>query len=178
MDLLKRTIQGSFLFQCLQRLLDIYKNSTLSRFMDTLGVWIENSQIINYILGKNEGSSAYRHSLLYGILSWLIALLDKLFKWISSFYKQAESGSLVIQGGKEMRHAFERFPLQNGSLLLLGFSIGYLILRFSVKAAFLMLAVNMIALVFARQEVRLREILCGSVLYQLYQYLIDEDGWL
>ena len=178
MDVISRIVQESLIFRCIRWLLSAYEHSSFRRIMDVLGISFENSGVFNRFLGKGNRESVYRHSLLYKFLTWVIGCLDRFFHRISKLYKQAEPSSFLLGGLKQLWIEMETQPMKSGWVLILGFSIGFLLLRFSLKAAVVLAAANGILFIFSGQKAKLKDILSGSMLYRLYQYFLDEDGWL
>ncbi|AOT71707.1 hypothetical protein [Geosporobacter ferrireducens] len=178
MNVLNRIVQDSLIYRCVRWLLSAYEHSIFRRIMDGLGVSFENSAAFNRFLGKGKKESVYRNSLLYKFLSWIIQGLNKLFYATSRVYKQAESTSILLNALKQLRFEIEMNPMKSSWILVFGFSIGFLMLRVSLKAAVVLAAANGILFVFSGQQAKLKDILSGSMLYQLYQYFLDEDGWL
>ena len=178
MDVLNRIVQDSLICRCVRGLLSAYSHSFFRRIMDGLGVSFENSWAFNSFLGKGKKESIYRNSSLYTFLSWVIQRINTLFLRISKLYKQAEPSSFLLQGLKQLWVEVELYPMKSGWVLIFGFSIGFLLLRFSLKAMAILAVTNGILFIFSGQQTKLKDILSGSMLYRLYQYFLDEDGWL
>ncbi len=170
---LKNYFKESLIYKKTRDLNTAYQHSYLKKALLSTGMCLENSVFLSYLSGRGREFQAYENSLLYKMLQGMIIRLDILFKGLSHHYHTAKlSSSASILAGDAGKKLQDR-PLKGLAFIVLGFSLGFLIFNPRPLFAAGLLIVNAGIFILAIPDVKLEQVLQGSLFYNLWRYLLE-----